>query len=336
MSKPFLETEQYQISSVARLTGLSVHNIRAWEKRYGVVEPERTDSKRRLYTRQDIQKLSLLKALTDAGDSISVIASLNIEQLESRLRHMGEPRHAEAVSTTAGESSAPVGVCRVFVAGEQMKILIDTELEQLPEFQIAHRYSDLEEMESGGIPRSDIDLIVVDVPTLFPETVDRLRNVAMEAGARRVLVVYGFSQKGTVDGLQSDTLVTAIRGPVNADELRLAAFADIRIARIRRSRKLQGPAGKQGGNGEIPEVRFTKAQLAQLSRISSAIQCECPQHLANLIFSLRAFESYSAECENRSPEDAELHGFLYHRTAEVRASMEEALQRVLDAEDIQV
>lgn len=69
------------IKTVSKKTGLSTFVIRAWEKRYNVVEPKRTSSNRRLYSAQDIEKLKLLKILTSEGFSIGNIANLEIESL---------------------------------------------------------------------------------------------------------------------------------------------------------------------------------------------------------------------------------------------------------------
>lgn len=67
---------------VAKRTGLSQHVIRVWEKRYGVVIPDRTQSGQRLYTDADVARLSLLQRLTRAGHQISGIATLPTEELE--------------------------------------------------------------------------------------------------------------------------------------------------------------------------------------------------------------------------------------------------------------
>jgi hypothetical protein len=74
----------------------------------------------------------------------------------------------------------------------------------------------------------------------------------------------------------------------------------------------------------------------RVARISSVVKCECPQHLANLLSSLVAFERYSEQCEDRSPEDAALHAFLHRTTAECRAGMEAALAEVLTQEGIEL
>lgn len=75
----------YTIKKVADLTGLSVHAIRAWEKRYNVVVPERTDTNRRLYNKSDIEKLKLLAKASKNGFSIGSIAKLKIEDLKELL-----------------------------------------------------------------------------------------------------------------------------------------------------------------------------------------------------------------------------------------------------------
>ena len=89
------EEEFFEISAVARLTGISSHVLRVWERRYGVVEPHRSDSKRRRYTRDDIQRLSLLKTLVDNGHAIGTIAKLGTAQLEERLSNALEARVAD-------------------------------------------------------------------------------------------------------------------------------------------------------------------------------------------------------------------------------------------------
>ena len=69
------------IKVVARRTGLSAHVIRIWEKRYGAVEPERTETNRRLYSDEQIERLSLLRDITQNGHSIGHVAKLPTEKL---------------------------------------------------------------------------------------------------------------------------------------------------------------------------------------------------------------------------------------------------------------
>ena len=78
--------KRYPIGYVATRCGLTPHVIRAWEKRYGAVEPSRTATNRRLYSDTDIERLRLLKQITDAGNSISQVAGLNGEALYEAAR----------------------------------------------------------------------------------------------------------------------------------------------------------------------------------------------------------------------------------------------------------
>lgn len=75
----------FTIKKVAELTGLTVHAIRAWEKRYNVVVPERTDTNRRLYSFEDVEKLKLLHLASQEGFSIGSIHYLEIDKIKELL-----------------------------------------------------------------------------------------------------------------------------------------------------------------------------------------------------------------------------------------------------------
>jgi DNA-binding transcriptional MerR regulator/methylmalonyl-CoA mutase cobalamin-binding subunit len=76
---------KYPIKVVSQMTGLSVHVIRAWEKRYSVVEPDRTDTNRRLYSEEDIEKLKLLNEALHQGHHIGGIARLSVDEIKNLL-----------------------------------------------------------------------------------------------------------------------------------------------------------------------------------------------------------------------------------------------------------
>jgi DNA-binding transcriptional MerR regulator len=73
----------FNIQMAAQVSGVSTHTIRAWEKRYSALVPDRTSSGRRQYSTQDIERLSLLSQLTALGNTISQIARLPDEELKS-------------------------------------------------------------------------------------------------------------------------------------------------------------------------------------------------------------------------------------------------------------
>lgn len=76
---------KYPIKVVSQMTGLSVYVIRAWEKRYNVVDPDRSDTNRRLYSEEDIEKLKLLNDAVHNGHNIGGIAKLSLTELKNLL-----------------------------------------------------------------------------------------------------------------------------------------------------------------------------------------------------------------------------------------------------------
>ena len=72
---------QHSIKAAARRCGLTTHVIRVWEKRYDAVSPDRTDTNRRLYSEDEIERLTLLRVATQAGHSIGNIARLPTKKL---------------------------------------------------------------------------------------------------------------------------------------------------------------------------------------------------------------------------------------------------------------
>lgn len=78
-----METSRtFNIQFVSNITGINPHTIRAWEKRYEAINPERDHNGRRLYNQSDIDRLNLLHDLVKVGNSISDIASLPSEELK--------------------------------------------------------------------------------------------------------------------------------------------------------------------------------------------------------------------------------------------------------------
>ena len=59
----------YSISAVAKMLGVPVATLRTWEDRYGLVVPERTPSRHRLFTREQVEQLKFVKSHMDSGAS---------------------------------------------------------------------------------------------------------------------------------------------------------------------------------------------------------------------------------------------------------------------------
>ena len=76
----------HRINRFSRLTGLSTHVIRAWERRFQLVNPVRGPNRYRLYSDEDVTLFRYLKGETDKGSSIGELAELGREELLRRCK----------------------------------------------------------------------------------------------------------------------------------------------------------------------------------------------------------------------------------------------------------
>jgi MerR family transcriptional regulator, light-induced transcriptional regulator len=76
---------KYTIDIAAKTSGLTQNAIRTWENRYQITTPERTQTRRRLYTESDIERLRLLAQATKSGYKIGDIYNYDIEDLKKLL-----------------------------------------------------------------------------------------------------------------------------------------------------------------------------------------------------------------------------------------------------------
>ncbi len=66
----------------SQLSGLSTHVIRIWERRYGAMNPTRTDTNRRMFCEEAIRRLKLLRELTENGHRIGNVAQRPTDELQ--------------------------------------------------------------------------------------------------------------------------------------------------------------------------------------------------------------------------------------------------------------
>lgn len=304
----------YRIGTVSRLTGIATVTLRMWERRYNVVEPDRSQGRNRLYTREDIARLALIKRLVDEGNAISTIANLSLEQLQDRIQLHAEPAEDKT--------------CRVVFLGDTLPARINRYSTELQGIDVAAVYRDRQRFEAeAGSLRPDV--IVVEYPTIHEDSASEILRLLARSGAQRAVLIYGFGRHDTVRQLDG-ARITVLRAPIELPELRRACLGrDKNEAPPQHFEPVPLPT-EQG----IPPRRYHNEALARLAATVSAIHCECPRHLADLLFSLTAFEKYSQECINRSPDDAALHAYLHLTTARARALMEEALSRIVESEGL--
>lgn len=98
----------YTIKQASLRSGVGVPLLRAWERRYGVVQPLRTPSGYRLYDEEAIQRLRAMRRLVDAGWSPRDAAPRVLATTLDRLGELGAPRVAEGATETASAETARI------------------------------------------------------------------------------------------------------------------------------------------------------------------------------------------------------------------------------------
>src|ERR1700680_1328377 len=81
----YADVPLFNTKSVVQQTGIAGPTLRAWERRYTILSPERAQNDYRLYSERDIAIIGWLKDRVDAGMSISQAISL--------FRHLEEEHH---------------------------------------------------------------------------------------------------------------------------------------------------------------------------------------------------------------------------------------------------
>jgi len=137
------ENKLYAIREVSELTGVKPVTLRAWQRRYNIIQPQRTEKGHRLYTEQHLEQIKAIQAWLAKGVAIGKVkgllesgdlnASVNeqtsrLEEVEPLLQALAELSRHRAESTVAAVfKEYPLNIVEsrfvnpIFAAIEQMK-----------------------------------------------------------------------------------------------------------------------------------------------------------------------------------------------------------------------
>ncbi|MBL8714885.1 MAG: MerR family transcriptional regulator [Myxococcales bacterium] len=113
---------RYRIQAVADLTGIPAATLRAWERRYGVPEPSRTQARYRLYSEHDVAVVRRMASLCAAGVRPAEAAQLAVS--EGRVPELAPAQGADLVQRILGAVRA--------LDGEGLRAALDLALENAP------------------------------------------------------------------------------------------------------------------------------------------------------------------------------------------------------------
>lgn len=85
-----MRTQEFTIKDLESFSGIKAHTIRIWEQRYGLLNPERTDTNIRKYTDKDLKALLNIGLLNNLGYKISKIAQMSETQILDVIRKQAE------------------------------------------------------------------------------------------------------------------------------------------------------------------------------------------------------------------------------------------------------
>ena len=108
---------RHSVGVVCRRTGLKPDRLRAWERRYDVVQPSRSGGNQRLYSDADVERLQLLHQATSAGHRIAAVAAL----APTELRELVAKDRPTSVSPkpTAGDRRTAAAALQACLAAVQ-------------------------------------------------------------------------------------------------------------------------------------------------------------------------------------------------------------------------
>jgi DNA-binding transcriptional MerR regulator len=105
-SESLKQEELFPIREVSRLTGVNPVTLRAWERRYGLIQPTRTESGHRLYSMADVEAVRSIVAWTERGVAVSKVGSILSRTAATRAAAPSEQQ--ETVAGEWGEWQAQV------------------------------------------------------------------------------------------------------------------------------------------------------------------------------------------------------------------------------------
>lgn len=308
-----LNKHQYAIGVVARRTQTHPETIRVWERRYELIVPGRSESGRRLYSEDDIIKLSLVKQLTELGHSVSSLARLTTDELRTFI--------SASSGTTYDQQTRRVVKRRVIFMEDGLRRRLSRDLVAYEDIVIV----DHPERATTPSTTAHADILIVELATINEKSLPEIRHHLLEAGCASALVVFNFGTRKSIIELEHAGVV-CLKGSVTAADIHRACTSIEPLS----------PKPRQHALTSIAPPRFNKEQLARVAALTSTIACECPNHVAELLISLGAFEQYSSECANRNEADAQLHAQLNQSAGAARVILEESLARLIEVEGIEI
>ena len=316
----------YKIGAVSKITGINIPTLRVWENKFKIVEPKRINGTQRGYTKKDLDKLCIVKALVETGDSISTLSGLDISELESRLEENSNQKKNFAPNEVKTNITA-------IVVGTMVPNL-DNPIQNLPSIKVVNQYELSDFSENEGIINNSADILIFETPTLHVKTVTWVKKIMDQSSFIRSIILYRFGSADGVKAASREENINILSQPANSNDIQMiCAFA--LNGQVSHEEVFHQRSNRKKALAFISDHEpFSDKELWEISVMANPIHCECPKHLSSIITSLKGFEKYSADCEELSVKDRMLHEELEKHSVEARVIMEKALRKVIKENSI--
>ena len=325
------DSAKYRSGAVARLVGMPVTTLRVWERRYGLQCAEVLPSGHRLYSSADVQRIALLKRLTQLGYAIGSIVTLEDASLQAI--ELNDVQNA-GISQPHADQRPPAA--RVIVIGLALAQRLQKALPATSPIRVVGVFGSIELALESGSPQQ-AELVLMACPSLRTSLCDELADVARSWQTSSIGVIYSYGPANTCEALQAQG-VALLRSP--RDDASMLLWLDHILDQaglpVASDKPLTGPVEQAETFGLVTPRRYDDLTLARLASIPSKVACECPRHIADLLMQLAHFEAYSADCEHRDDADAQLHASLGQMAGAARVLLEKALERLAEFEHIEL
>lgn len=315
----------HKIGAVSSLSGVPTPTLRVWEQRYETFQPQKTESKHRLYSDEDVLKATVLKRLTDQGHGISSIAKLTTTELNNLLQQQQETNQRNA-SANLKDQTVSIAVIGLPLAAkiESKKFTLSFSSQAI---RITDIFSTVQEALSAKFQKNP-QILLIHTNSLHSGVQVDIHRLAQINNALQVIVLYNYGQEPIIESMKNCGMIVR-REPISDSDLAELIKSVLLINNPSSSSNL--PSGIL-----IPPRKYDDIELMRVANISNNVLCECPKHVSEIITQLASFEQYSHECLNNSKEDAHLHAYLSSISGSARALFESALEMVAKHEGIEL
>lgn len=298
------DVDYYRIGTIAKLTGISVERLRAWERRYELI-PAHREGKTRYYSIEQLERLQKIKRLVDAGHAISSLVDLSDQHLDARL------------GSRAG-TRAPVSV-KAGIVGPNL-IVLEQAQKTGGRLGVDARWTNMAAFLGDDLAAAgNLDVIVAQVTVLSPETVHSIRR---KTGKIPLVLLYQYATDQQVDSVQEEG-VPVLQWPATWSEIESCCAGTAEAPLLS-----QGPVDAVFSDEELIAIGASDNQQNRL-----------PRYLVDTILQLNNLADFALDCADQhrldgatSDHDGDLAEQVHNEVTRARAQLELALQLLVNSE----